>query len=254
MRAAMATAMVAAALPAICASLARADDDNQQRARGHYEIGQGLYRLGDYRAAIKEFAAGYELARKPGFLVNLGQSYRKLGELGHAREMYERFLATVAAGDPKRAQVEAVLAEIAEQLRAHPELENQPPSGAGANATNPANATTAATAATAAAPPSASAAGVNPTVRLPRPERRPIRIAGLTLGAVGLGLVGGGVAFTVLADSNARDLTALDRMGGVFDGSKDSAYATDRVLAGVFFGVGGAAAATGIVLYVVGRR
>jgi hypothetical protein len=240
MRAAMATAMVAAALPAICASPARADDDREQRARGHYEIGQGLYRLGDYRGAIKEFAAGYELARKPGFLVNLGQSYRKLGELAHAREMYERFLATVAAGDPKRAQVEAVLAEIAEQLRAHPELENPPPSAV--NATS------------APAPVSAPAAAVNPTVRRPRPERRPMRIAGLTLGAVGLGLVGGGVAFTVLADSNARDLTALDRMGGVFDGSKDSAYATDRVLAGVFFGVGGAAVATGIVLYVVGRR
>src|SRR5205814_1288383 len=108
MRAAMATAMVAAALPAICAAPARADDETETRARGHYEIGQGLYRLGDYRAAIKEFAAGYELSHKPGFLVNLGQSYRKLGELGHAREMYQKFLATVPAGDPKRAQVESV--------------------------------------------------------------------------------------------------------------------------------------------------
>src|SRR5581483_7171109 len=79
--------------------------------------------------------------------------------------------------------------------------------------------------------PAAPAATAPVVIVRPRPERRPMRIAGLTLGGLG-----GGVAFAVVADSNARDLTALDRMGGVFDGAKDSAYSTDRLLEGVFFG------------------
>src|SRR6478672_7342899 len=86
-----------------------ADDD--ERARAHYEIGLGLYRLGDYHAALKEFAAGYELARKPGFLLNLGQTYRKLGELREARDMYRQFLAEVHIDDPARPQAQKMLAE-----------------------------------------------------------------------------------------------------------------------------------------------
>jgi tetratricopeptide (TPR) repeat protein len=79
---------VALLLSAALAAPARAGIDDDQRARGHFEIGLGLYRLGDYPAALKEFAAGYELAHKPGFLLNLGQTYRKLGELREARDMY----------------------------------------------------------------------------------------------------------------------------------------------------------------------
>src|SRR5581483_11913598 len=176
-----------------------------------------------------------------------GQSYRKLGELGHAREMYQQFLATVPPGDPKRAQVEAVLVEIEEQLRAHPELESPAP-------TTTAIAPPAANLPSGAGDPAAPAATAPVVIVRPRPERRPMRIAGLTLGGLGLGMLGGGVAFAVVAGSRARELAALDRMGGVFDGAKDSAYSTDRLLEGVFFGVGGAALATGIVLYIVGRR
>jgi hypothetical protein len=40
-------------------------------------------------------------------------------------------------------------------------------------------------------------------------------------------------------------LNALDRSGGVYDSSKDNAYALDRALEGTFLGVGAALAATG---------
>src|SRR5947207_10630860 len=84
--------------------VARADSDVETRARGHYEIGLGLYRLGDYRGALKEFAAGYELAPRPGFLLNLGQTYRRLGRLGRARDLYKQFLAAAPGNDPQRSQ------------------------------------------------------------------------------------------------------------------------------------------------------
>ncbi|HEX9104999.1 MAG TPA: tetratricopeptide repeat protein, partial [Polyangia bacterium] len=83
--------------------------DDEERARGHYEIGLGLYRLGDYHGALKEFAAGYELAHRPGFLLNLGQTYRKLGELREARDMYRQFLAEAPHDDPARPEARKVL-------------------------------------------------------------------------------------------------------------------------------------------------
>src|SRR6185503_11329609 len=93
--------LVVLLLSTALASAARAGGaDDEERARGHYEIGLGLYRLGDYEGALKEFGAGYELARKPGFLLNLGQTYRKLGELREARDMYRQYLAAVPHDDP----------------------------------------------------------------------------------------------------------------------------------------------------------
>jgi tetratricopeptide (TPR) repeat protein len=233
-------------------------DDPESRARGHYEIGVGMYRLGDYHGALKEFAAGYELAPKSGFLVNLGQTYRKLNDLEHARAMYQQFLKEAAPDDAKRSQVRALLAELEEALRNPPPPVEPPPGFQNANppgavlsnapGTNPPGAALSNA-------PGANAPNVIVGARAARPAgRRSLRIAGLTVGAVGVGLVGGGLGFALVADSNARDLNNLDRMGGVFDSAKDSAYGTDRALEAAFFAVGGAAVVTGVVLYVVGRR
>src|SRR5207247_10616966 len=86
-----------AAASAMLARPARGDEDAQGRARAHYEIGQGLYRLGDYRGALREFAAGYELAPKPRLLLNLGQTYRQLGDRVRARDHYRQFPAAAPA-------------------------------------------------------------------------------------------------------------------------------------------------------------
>jgi hypothetical protein len=228
---------------ALLSVAARADDDSESRARAHYEVGVGLYKLGDFQGALKEFAAGYALTHKPGFLVNVGQTYRKLGDLAKARASYQQFLVEAQAGDPKRPQVESLLAEIDEQIRLHPQPDSPPPVAPSSPAPAP----------TAASPP----ASAQPTVTLTPPpprDRRGLRIAGLTIGSVGVALIGGGIGFAFIADSNARDLNALDRAGGVFDSGKDSAYTTDRALEATFFAVGAAATATGVVLYVVGRR
>jgi tetratricopeptide (TPR) repeat protein len=86
------------------------------RARTHFEAGRALYQLGDYTQALREFAAGYQLAPRPQFLLNLGQCYRKLDELGQARDMYRRYLHDAPATDPERPQARQILAEIEEQL------------------------------------------------------------------------------------------------------------------------------------------
>jgi tetratricopeptide (TPR) repeat protein len=246
--------MRVAVVVSLCAALAapaRAGGDDEERARGHYEIGLGLYRLGDYHGALKEFAAGYELAHKPGFLLNLGQTYRKLGELREARDLYRQFLAEVRADDPARPQAQKVLAEIEEAIRTQP----PPPPVAPPPASEPPPA--AATSPTPPPPVEPPPAVVAPSLAAsaaPHRPRRALRIAGITVGVVGLGLVGAGVGTAVAADGVARDLSDIDHAGGVFDPSQDHEYTVDRTLSAVFFAGGAALAATGAVLLIVSAR
>ena len=261
--------------------------DDEQRARGHYEIGLGLYRLGDYHAALKEFAAGYELARKPGFLLNLGQTYRKLGELRDARDMYRQFLAESQKDDPARPEARKVLAEIEQAIRKQPPEPRFAPraaSSASATPTPPAARTPAAaptattTPATGAAAPTPPAAAAEPTsaagpsdiaptpatpptasVTLqrasppPRP-RRGLRIAGIALGVAGVALIGGGIGTTVAANGIAADLNAADHSGGIFDPSKDRAYTVDRALSIGLFAAGGAVVVAGTIALILSAR
>ncbi len=117
MRAAAAVVVVVAVASA--AAPARAEDP-QARARAHYEIGLGMYQLGNYDGAVREFTAGYALAGRPEFLINLGQAYRKLHELDRAREMFEQYLSRAPADAPDRAQVRALIAEVEAERAAAP--------------------------------------------------------------------------------------------------------------------------------------
>jgi tetratricopeptide (TPR) repeat protein len=221
---------------------AAADDDPQARARAHYEIGSGLYRLGDYSGAQREFAAGYELTHKPGFLLNLGQTYRKLHDLSSARDMYKKFLDDAPPEDPQRAQARQVLGDIEAELRSQP---------APAPSPVPKPAVVSAPVVAPVAPaPSAVVAAPRP----PKKRGRALQIAGITVGIVGLGLAGGGLGAAVLADDAARDLNTLDRNGGVFDSAKDDRYHLDRALEGALLGVGCALVVTGVVLVAAGSR
>jgi len=110
-----------------CAAPAQAQsEDPVQRARTHFEAGRALYQLGNYNEALREFAAGYQLAPRPQFLLNLGQCYRKLDDLGNARLMYERYLKDAPASDPERPQAQQILAEIDKQI-ADKQAANAPP-------------------------------------------------------------------------------------------------------------------------------
>lgn len=91
-------------------------DDQTARARTHFEAGRALYQLGNYTEAVREFAAGYQLAPRPQFLLNLGQCYRKLNDLDKAREMYQRYLHEAPATDPERGQAQQILAELETQI------------------------------------------------------------------------------------------------------------------------------------------
>jgi len=255
---------VALLVLAALAAPVRAAGDDEERARGHYEIGLGLYRLGDYRGALKEFGAGYELAHKPGFLLNLGQTYRKLGELREARDMYRQFLAAVRVDDPARPQAQRVLAEIEDALRKEPpeaprDVAREPPHDVPRESTRESTHESTPAEATSDAPASPPPVQPEPApvVHAVAPVHRPhrgLRIGGIAVGVVGLGLVGGGIGAAVAADGAARDLNAADAAGAAFDPSKDRAYSLDRGLSIGFFAGGAALAATGAVLLIVSAR
>src|SRR5689334_10519236 len=92
--------------------------DDLQRARAHYEAGSGLYQLGRYDEAIREFSAGYALSHRPQFALNLAQCYRKLGRLEDARDMIRRFLDEAPPNASERGEAEKLLAETEEAIRA----------------------------------------------------------------------------------------------------------------------------------------
>ena len=120
------TAVLFALLLVTGAARAQSQDD-LARAKTHYEAGHALYNLGNYTEAQREFAAGYQLVPRPGFLLNLGQCARKLGNLQYAKEMYQRFLGAVPANDPQRVEATQVLAELDKQLAEQPVVTPTPP-------------------------------------------------------------------------------------------------------------------------------
>ncbi len=110
-------ASVVLALWCFGGAAARADQsDEESRARTHYAAGKALYGLGNYSDALRELLVGYSLVPKPQFLLNIGQCYRRLDDLGKAREMYKKYLDEVPADDGQRPQVEELLRELDKQI------------------------------------------------------------------------------------------------------------------------------------------
>jgi tetratricopeptide (TPR) repeat protein len=94
---------VLAAVCAVCAPAIAADDEEEGKRL--FRRGEEFLKAGDYRAAAQAFEAGYAAAPRVGFLLNIGNCYRKLGELSKARQYYWRFLDAAPAEHPSRPEV-----------------------------------------------------------------------------------------------------------------------------------------------------
>jgi tetratricopeptide (TPR) repeat protein len=112
---AMVALMGVLALLLALGSTARAED--AEAGRRYFKKGQELLKENDYRGAVKAFEAGYAAAPRVGFLLNIGNCYRKLGELGKAREHYWRFLDAAPKDHPSRPAVMDYLRQM-EQIEA----------------------------------------------------------------------------------------------------------------------------------------
>ena len=112
-------AVVAALL--VAGPVAAATPEAERTARAHFQAGEAKFKAGAFDEALAEYQAGYDVLPLPGFLINVAQCQRRLGDLKTARATYQKFVL-VAPDSPLLPQVRSMIAEI-DGLLAKPEPE-----------------------------------------------------------------------------------------------------------------------------------
>jgi len=80
--------------------------------------GIALYEQGDYKAAVKAFAAAHDERAEPEALFYLAKSHQRAGHFEEALDYFDRFLAQVPADDYDRAEAIRYREMIARHLAA----------------------------------------------------------------------------------------------------------------------------------------
>lgn len=189
---------------------------------------------GDYAVAVEQYREAYRLMPSPNLLYNLGQAYRLVGSCAEAAEAYREYLRLVpespyretAEQNLAAAEVCARDAEAAARRREERKREE-------------------ALAATIDAPPPP-----------PVDHGRGMRRAGVGAMAVGGMLVVAGGYFAIDAARQADEVSQFYQDGGSW---QDVADADERgrraqLVSRVAFGASAVAIASGVTLYLLGRR
>jgi tetratricopeptide (TPR) repeat protein len=205
-------------------SAARADTATAQQ---HFAKGRTAFDLGNYDEAVQEYASAYRLKDDPALLYDIAQAHRLAQHYDEALRFYKIYLVR-EPNARNRAEVEARIAEL------------QPLAGKGAGSAR------AVTPAATASPTDVAVASTPPPSP---PSQRGLRIAGVTVAAIGAGALVGGAVAAALARAASDNLSAAGR----YDPEIDQAGARDQAVAAALLAVGGAALVTGAVLYAVGH-
>jgi tetratricopeptide (TPR) repeat protein len=88
----------------------------EKQVRQLYGAAQKAYDLGRFEEALKGFSDAYALKDLPGFLFNIAQCHRNLGNYERAKFFYNRYLDLSPKRPKNAAQVEALLAKVEEKL------------------------------------------------------------------------------------------------------------------------------------------
>src|SRR5262249_38592490 len=99
---------------------ARAADEAEAQAKRHFPRGKQLFDERKYREAAAEFEAGYAILPRAGFLLNIGHSYRRAGDMRKARRYYEQFLEKDQSS-PQRGEVQGYIKMIDDALADQPD-------------------------------------------------------------------------------------------------------------------------------------
>jgi tetratricopeptide (TPR) repeat protein len=93
------------------ARAAHAEDPSERAAKRHYDRGQKLYNLQKFEQALEQYQKAFDAQPLPGFLFNIAQCQRNLGDYDAAIFSFKRYLKL----DPeteKREQVEELIDEL----------------------------------------------------------------------------------------------------------------------------------------------
>ena len=118
MRATIVSAVVALL---VAGPVGAATPEAERTARAHFQAGEAKFKAGAFDEALAEYQAGYDVLPLPGFLINVAQCQRRLGDLKTARATYQKFVL-VAPDSPLLPQVRSMIAEI-DGLLAKPEAD-----------------------------------------------------------------------------------------------------------------------------------
>ena len=90
---------------------ASAASEAEREARSAFESAESHFRAGEFADALADYQAGYQASPLPGFLVNIAQCQRRLGDLKKARATYQKFVL-VAPDSPLVTQVKGLIKEL----------------------------------------------------------------------------------------------------------------------------------------------
>jgi tetratricopeptide (TPR) repeat protein len=240
-------------------SLAHADKDAVV-ARDHYKKGTLLYDLRRYREAAREYEAAYEASEDVALLFNIGQAFRLAGDYDQALASYLAFLRR-SPRSSNRAEIEARIREMKELIAQQRRTQTSPPDGTlvvpskngeQVRTSEPNEKSRQPAPAEPAPPPPAPviAPAPQPPLVIDRNAGRAKKIAGLTVGAVGIAALAAGTGLAVVATQTSSQVEravvfdpALDARGRAFEGASIGLLAA-----------GGAALVTGTIVFVLGHR
>jgi tetratricopeptide (TPR) repeat protein len=112
-RSGVALALVALLLGLASPAGAAGESEAEAQARTRFSEGNLAYDVGDFDKALKSFSEAYRLKPLPGFLFNMAQCHRQLGQYSRAAFFYRRYLSLVpdAASAP-------VVRELVQEMEA----------------------------------------------------------------------------------------------------------------------------------------
>jgi tetratricopeptide (TPR) repeat protein len=207
------------------------------QANAAFEEGQRLFLAGNYREALAAFDKGYLATDDAAFLLNMAQCHRFLKENKEALRLYQLYLKSTPEGANPEAREVATKAvrelepertisvrKVKQDSGGFPVLEPLPDLDA-------------------------KQAPARPPDTPSRTPRR-LRVAGIVCGAAGLAAVGAGIAYWARAKSLSDSAnSALIYHQPDYDAGKRA-----ETMQWIFYSAGGAAIATGAILYFYGRR
>lgn len=212
--------------------------------------GAALFNKGDYAGALEKFSKAHGLIPEPNLLFNIARCHEAMGQVELAIERYEAFVAHPEAGGESRQDAQQRLARL---RQAQAEAAARPRSGRGPA---PLDTVTPAAGRSAAGPDRAVVGGTR--------GYSPWQWVSLGVGAAAAGV---GVGMFLMGASDSSQADDWKRTGRKDDGSPVRATEIDdlrdraaqkKLIGYIAMGAGGAALATGVVLWVLdlkaGRR
>jgi hypothetical protein len=103
-----------------------ASPEAEKQARRSFDRAEAHFKAGAFAEALTEYQEGYARLPLPGFLINIAQCQRRLGDLEQARATYRRFIL-VAPDSPYVPEVKTLVAELDKLLDAPAAPSPKPP-------------------------------------------------------------------------------------------------------------------------------